>query len=56
VNDLTTTQGIVALAAAGTAVVALVISVVLAVRLRRLRAAQRAVLGPSGQRDLVVAA
>ena len=53
-NDLTTTQGIVALAAAGIAVVALVISVVLAVRLRRLRAAQRAVLGPSGQRDLVV--
>src|SRR4051794_36747320 len=52
-NDLTTTQGIVALAAAGVAVVALLFAVVLAVKLRRLRASQRVVLGPQGERDLV---
>src|SRR5215831_7300212 len=52
-NDLTTTQGIVALAAAGVAVVALLLSIVLAVKLRRLRASQRLVLGEHGQRDLV---
>ncbi len=48
---LTDTQGIVALAAAGAAVVALLACGVLAVRMRRLRAAQRVVLG-SEQRDL----
>ena len=53
-DDLTTTQGIVALAAGGIAVVALILAVVLAVRLRRLRVAQRAVLGEQGDRDLVV--
>ena len=53
-DDLTTTQGIVALAAAGVAVVALLLAIVLAVKLRRLRGAQRAVLGEDGQRDLVV--
>jgi hypothetical protein len=52
-NDLTTTQGIVALAAAGVAVVALILAIVLALKLRRLRAAQRMVLGPHDQRDLV---
>jgi hypothetical protein len=52
-NDLTTTQGIVALAAAGVAVVALLFAIVLAVKLRRLRAAQRVVLGGQGERDLV---
>jgi hypothetical protein len=52
-NDLTTTQGIVALAAAGVAVVALILAIVLAVKLRRLRAAQRVVLGPHAERDLV---
>jgi hypothetical protein len=52
VDDLTTTQGIVALAAAGVAVVAFVWVIVLAVKLRRLRAAQRTVLGP-GEADLV---
>ena len=51
-DDLTTTQGIVALAAAGVAVVALLWVVVLAVKLRRLRAAQRTVMG-EGQADLV---
>jgi hypothetical protein len=52
VDKLNSTQGIVALAAAGIAVVALVMSVVLAFRLRALRAAQRAVLGEDA-RDLV---
>ena len=52
-DDLTTTQGIVAMAAGGVAVIALLRAVVLAVRLRRLRTAQRVVLGEHGQRDLV---
>ena len=51
-DDLTTTQGIVALAAAGVAVVALLWAIVLAVKMRRLRAAQRTVMG-EGQADLV---
>ena len=51
-DDLTTTQGIVAMAAAGVAVVALLWTIVNSVRLRRLRAAQRAVLGNGGA-DLV---
>jgi hypothetical protein len=52
VDDLTTTQGIVALAAAGVGTVALLWAIVLAVKLRRLRAAQRTVMG-EGQADLV---
>ena len=52
-DDLTTTQGIVALAAGGLALIAFVWVVVLAVKLRRLRAGQRAVLGADGDRDLV---
>ena len=52
-TDLTSTQGIVALAAAGTAGVGLIFSLVLAVKLRRLRRAQRMVLGNAGERDLV---
>jgi hypothetical protein len=52
VDELTTTQGIVALAAGGLAFVALVWIVVLTVKLRRLRAAQRTVLGDA-ERDLV---
>ena len=51
-DDLTTTQGIVALAAAGVGTVALLWAIVLAVKLRRLRAAQKTVLG-EGQADLV---
>jgi hypothetical protein len=51
-DELTSTEGIVALAAAGVAVVALILGIVLAVKLRRLRAAQRAVMGEE-QRDLV---
>jgi hypothetical protein len=53
-DELTTTQGIVALAGAAVGVVALLLAIVLAFKLRRLRAAQRAVLGGAGQRDLVV--
>ena len=52
-EDLTTTTGIVALAAAVLALVALAAALVLARRLRRLRDAQRAVLGEHGTRDLV---
>jgi hypothetical protein len=52
VDDLTSTQGIVALAAAGLAAIALLWAIVLAVKLRRVRAAQRTVLG-GGQADLV---
>ena len=51
-GGFTSTEGIVALAAAGVAFIALVLGIVLAVRLRRLRAAQRAVMGEE-QRDLV---
>jgi len=52
VDDLTTTPGIVALAAGGLALVALVWIIVLSVKLRRLRAGQRTVLGDA-ERDLV---
>jgi hypothetical protein len=52
VHNLTSTAGIVALAAGGVAVVALLLSLFLAMRLRRVRAAQKAVLG-DGQQDLV---
>ena len=51
-DDLTTTEGIVALAAAGLALVAFVWVIVLTVKLRRVRADQRTVLG-NGQSDLV---
>jgi len=53
VNDLTDPAGLVALAAAGLALVGLIFAVVLAVKLRRLRAAQAMVLGPAGREDLV---
>ena len=53
-DELTTTQGIVALAGAAVAVVALILALVLAFKLRRLRSAQKAVLGDAGSRDLVV--
>ena len=52
-DDLTSTTGIVALAAAGVAVIALLLALSLTVRVRRLRAAQRTVLGDRGDRDLV---
>jgi Protein of unknown function (DUF4446) len=48
VDDLNSTQGIVALAAAGVGAVALVWLVVLSIKIRRLRAAQRTILGDEG--------
>jgi Protein of unknown function (DUF4446) len=53
VNDLTDPAGIAALAAGGVALIALLLSLVLAVKLRRMRASQRTVLGDTGQDDLV---
>jgi Protein of unknown function (DUF4446) len=53
VDDLTTTEGIVALAAAGVALIALAWAVVLAVKVRRMRSAQKTLLGPGGETDLV---
>ena len=38
IDDLTTTQGIAALAAAGLALIALIFAIVLSVKIRRLRA------------------
>jgi hypothetical protein len=52
VDDLTTTQGLVALAAGGVALLALVLALVLAFKLRRVRGAQRALLGRD-EADLV---
>jgi hypothetical protein len=52
VHDLTSTAGIVAIAAAAVAVVAVLASIILAVQLRRLRADQLVVLGDRRQ-DLV---
>lgn len=52
-DALTTTEGIAALAAGGVALVALVLAIVVAVKVRRLRSAQRAVLGGSEQRDII---
>jgi hypothetical protein len=53
VDELTTTTGIVALAAAAIAVIALFAVIVLARRLSKLRADQRVVLGEQSARDLV---
>ena len=52
-DDLTTTTGIVALAAAGVALIALILGIVALVKVRRLRATQRVVLGAHGERDIV---
>jgi len=53
VDDLTQPAGIAALAAGAVALIALLLAIVLAVRVRRMRADQRAVLGASGRDDLV---
>jgi Protein of unknown function (DUF4446) len=53
VDGLTSTEGLVALAAAVVAATALALAAVLAVRMRRLREGQRVVLGEAGERDLV---
>jgi Protein of unknown function (DUF4446) len=52
-DELTSTAGIVALAAGGVALLALVFAAVLARRLRRLQNTQQMVLGGSGERDVV---
>lgn len=52
-DELTTTAAIIAMAAAAVALLALLLAIVLMFKLRRVRAAQKAVLGTSGQRDLV---
>jgi hypothetical protein len=51
--SITDTQGIVAIAAAAAALLALIGFVVLALGMRRLRRAQRVVMGEEGQRDLI---
>jgi hypothetical protein len=53
VNDLTDPAGIAALAAGALALVALILAIVLAVKLRRVRTAQQVVLGSAGRDDLV---
>jgi hypothetical protein len=50
---LTDTQGIIAIAAAAVAVLALLGCLALSISLRRLRSAQRVILGEHGQQDLV---
>jgi hypothetical protein len=53
VSEFSNGPGIVALAAAGVAVLALLGVLVLALRLRRMRAAQKVILGPDRTEDLV---
>lgn len=52
-DELTDPAGIAALSAGALALIALLLVTALAVRLRRLRAAQQAVLGEAGRDDLV---
>lgn len=52
-DDLLSTTGVVALAAAALAVVGLILASALAIRLRRLRERQTIVLGEHGERDLI---
>jgi hypothetical protein len=53
VDELTTTEGIVALAAAAVALIAFIWVAVLALKVRRLRAAQKTLLGTAGETDLI---
>jgi hypothetical protein len=53
VADLTDPAGIAALAAGAVALIALLLAIVLAFRVRKLRGAQKAVLGEQGLTDLV---
>jgi hypothetical protein len=53
VNDLMDPAGIAALAAGGVALVALILGVVVAVKLRRVRAAQAVVFGAGGREALL---
>ena len=52
-DDLTQPAGIAAIAAGAVGLIALIFAIVLALRIRRLRAEQKAVLGTSGRDDLV---
>lgn len=52
-DDLTSTVGVIALAAGAIALIALLLAIVLALRIRALRAAQRTVLGEREEHDLV---
>ena len=52
-DELSSTTGVIALAAAALAFIVLVWAIVVTVQLRRMRAAQAAVLGDLGARDLV---
>jgi hypothetical protein len=52
-DELTSTAGIVALAAGALALVALVLAVVLALRLRRFQETQKIILGEHGEQDIV---
>jgi hypothetical protein len=52
-DDLTSTVGVIALAAGAIAIIAVLLAIFLATRIKSLRAAQRSVLGDSGERDLV---
>jgi hypothetical protein len=51
--SITDTQGIIAIAAAAVAALALIACIGLAIGMRRLRRAQRVVMGEEGQRDLI---
>jgi Protein of unknown function (DUF4446) len=53
VDELTDAPGLVALAAGLLALIALILAIALAVRLRRMRSAQRVVLGGYGNADLI---
>jgi hypothetical protein len=53
IGAITDTQGIIAIAAAAVALAALLTCAVLSVRVRRLRQAQRLVIGDDGEQDLV---
>ncbi len=52
-DELTSTAGVIALVASGVALAALVLATVAMLRVRRVRAEQRVVLGEAGTQDLV---
>src|SRR4051812_16987025 len=52
-DELTSTVGVIAIAAGAVALIALLLVLILMTRLRRVRNAQRSVLGSTGERDLV---
>lgn len=52
-DDFTSPEGVLAAGAAGVALISLILAIVASVRLRRVRAAQRAVMGDGRERDLV---